>query len=199
MRNGSRRHHVCPVSSKRWDDGQVETIWGALIGLVGTVAASLFASESLKRRSRREAIKADLDVWKALPDGKTKDRLLSRIEQRADDLGFAPSETRRRWFAGTVGGYISITTFLVVSFVGGGYSFERHSDSIVWIHTPQGPYLTLADAVLWYIGAPIALGYVMATTWNLGGKKGGTNVADQSKPSDGQQDSLPPPPDQPQP
>ena len=67
----------------------------ALFGLVGTLAASAAIADWLKRRSRREVIRTDLDVSQKLPDGPVKDQLMSRIEQRVHRGLVAHSPTGR--------------------------------------------------------------------------------------------------------
>lgn len=136
--------------------------WNLAVSIIGILFGSAAVADWLKRRNRREGIKGDLDVWQKLPDGSAKDRLLSRIESRVEDLGVLPSDTRRRWVNGAIGGWVGLTIVTAAQFIGGSYSFERHSDGILWVHTLQGPYLPFATAVLWYLGGPILVGWLMA-------------------------------------
>ena len=136
--------------------------WNLAVSIIGILLGSAAVNDWLKRRSRREAVKGDLDVWQKLPDGPVKAQLLSRIESRVDDLGVLSSDTRRRWVNGAIGAWVGLSVVTAAQFVGGSYSFERHSDGILWLHTLQGPYLPFVTAVLWYIGGPIAVGGLMA-------------------------------------
>ncbi len=100
---------------------------------------------------------------------------------------------------------VGLTIVTSAQFVGGSYSFERHSDGILWVHTLQGPYLPFATAVLWYVGGPIAVGWLMAkgaqyTVGDLiGGVKQWFSKSEPPKQIDAQSDSEPSPPDQQQP
>jgi hypothetical protein len=134
-----------------------------VLALIGSSAVSVGFGEWLRRRDPRASLNADLDVWAKLPDGPTKDQLMAGIEQRAGGLGVASREsilesimrhTWLRWVVITLGTFTALVVLDTVLFIDGRYSWRRHSDGILWWHTPDGPWMTFQSAVLFNIGLP---------------------------------------------
>jgi len=123
----------------------------ALIGLAGSLVAGSAFSDWLKRRNLHESIKADLEVWSALPDGAVKAHLLQKIQVRAQELpfGLRPSAARRvAAFLGPASVYV--VAFFVVNSITTGATFHRDSDGILrWYPTPGHPSVTFLEFVLW--------------------------------------------------
>lgn len=115
----------------------------AIVGLIGTFAAGSAFSEWLKRRSLHGSIKADLDVWAALPDSEAKANLLSRIEGRVNGLAIdSPSRLGRLFAFWLPSGLLWAAFFVGISVINGGYSFRRDADGILRWYTADGGSIT---------------------------------------------------------
>lgn len=134
-----------------------------VLALIGSSAVSVGVGEWFRRRDPRASLNAELDAWAKLPDGPTKDQLMAGIEQRAGRLGVTPREStfesimRHTWLRWAVTALWTFTILMVyeaVFFIDGSNSWRRHSDGILWWHTPGGPWMTFQSAVLFFVALP---------------------------------------------
>lgn len=126
----------------------------AVIGLVGTLAASGAVSEWLRRRDLREAIKIDLEIWEKLPDGEAKSRLMARVERQLD--GLQPDvrrKVRRTMIANGFAAAIMLIAVHIVQWINGGFEWIRGADGILRMHTPDGTWTTFLSFVFKMMGA----------------------------------------------
>lgn len=131
-----------------------------VIGLLGSGAAGVVISALIQRRDCRQSIRSDLDIWAKLPSGPTKDKLLASIERRVTDLidMLQRSFITARYVAivSWMGGLAAEIIFDVIAQIGGSYSWRRHSDGILWLHTLNGPSNTFQSFVLITFAGPVA-------------------------------------------
>lgn len=142
----------------------------AIVGVVGTFAAGSAFSEWLKRRSLHGSIKADLDVWAALPDSDAKTNLLSRIEGRVNGLA-VESPPRWRliafWFPS---GLLWAAFFVGITVINGGYGFRRDADGILRWYTADGSTITFQRFALGLLAAYVISMFVTQLFVPLGSK-----------------------------
>lgn len=131
----------------------------AIVGLIGTLAASGAVSEWLRRRDLRESVKGDLEVYDKLPAGPARDRLLGRIETRVDSLGVERQPVRWITTVAVFGpGAAWLAVVLGVSWINGGLEFRRDDDGILRLYGVIGESQPFILVVLFIAGFVIALG-----------------------------------------
>jgi hypothetical protein len=175
----------------------------AVIGLIGTVAASGLVTELFKRRNLRESIRTDLEVYEKLPDGPHRDDLLADIQTRVSYLlDKSPNPALR---VGVTTAAVYHAALWAVLIIGGNIRFERDHAGVLRIYGLPGSNEHGSVTFPFFI-ALIAILFCLTVGRNVLGFKWGYNrsrarrlAAEVATSSSAAQDESPPDHESPQP